>query len=218
MEDESATIINPQVLKRVCVLGTLQMIYNALAAAAEEPARLALRADLYERLVSPGDPFGVRGTGPERRWRGRCGAPAGCPGTGARMRIDRGRCGCATGSSVGSVREPPRSLDCRRSFPALVRTGSGRAERTVRRRAEACSHGRPNPWRLFCGPYRVEGITGRQAASGTGRDGRCDVGILSLLAEAGSGLPDLTSLGAAGMMGAMWHVGTADQPAARDAA
>ena len=50
MEDESATIINPQVLKRVCVLGTLQMIYNALAAAAEEPARLALRADLYERL------------------------------------------------------------------------------------------------------------------------------------------------------------------------
>ena len=30
------------------------------------------------------------------------------------------------------------------------------------------------------------------------------MGILSLLAEAGSGLPDLTSLGAAGMMGAMW--------------
>jgi hypothetical protein len=34
-----AKIINPQVLRRPCTLGTLQMIYSALAAAAAEPAR-----------------------------------------------------------------------------------------------------------------------------------------------------------------------------------
>ncbi|MBC8107529.1 MAG: hypothetical protein H7Z14_13130, partial [Anaerolineae bacterium] len=45
----SATILNPEVLSRACALGTLQMIYSALAAAAED-ARAANRAALYERL------------------------------------------------------------------------------------------------------------------------------------------------------------------------
>ncbi len=50
-EGQSApTILNPADLRRVCALGTLQMIYSALAAAATEPARLNARADLYERL------------------------------------------------------------------------------------------------------------------------------------------------------------------------
>lgn len=45
-----ASILNPEVLKRPCVLGSLQMIYTALAAAASEPAPLLVRAELYERL------------------------------------------------------------------------------------------------------------------------------------------------------------------------
>lgn len=46
----TATILNPQALRRTCVMGTLQMIYSALAAAATDSARYSLRADLYERL------------------------------------------------------------------------------------------------------------------------------------------------------------------------
>lgn len=46
----SAQIINTEALRRPCVLGTLQMIYGALAAAAAEPAVFAARAELYERL------------------------------------------------------------------------------------------------------------------------------------------------------------------------
>jgi hypothetical protein len=45
-----AAIINTEALRRPCVLGTLQMIYSALAAAAAEPPMFAARADLYERL------------------------------------------------------------------------------------------------------------------------------------------------------------------------
>ena len=48
--DESDKITNPDALRRPCVLGAIQMIYSALAAAAEEPAQLIVRADLYERL------------------------------------------------------------------------------------------------------------------------------------------------------------------------
>ena len=43
-------ILNPESLRRACVLGTLQMVYSACAAAANEPARFSVRADLYERL------------------------------------------------------------------------------------------------------------------------------------------------------------------------
>jgi hypothetical protein len=45
-----ATVTNPEVLRAPCVLGTLQMIYRALAATAEDPVPLLVRADLYERL------------------------------------------------------------------------------------------------------------------------------------------------------------------------
>jgi hypothetical protein len=48
--DESNKIVNTDALRRPCVLGAIQMIYSALAAAAEEPAQLIVRADLYERL------------------------------------------------------------------------------------------------------------------------------------------------------------------------
>ncbi len=48
--DLDAVVINPSALKKAAVLGTLQMIYSALAAAAAEPEPLATRADLYERL------------------------------------------------------------------------------------------------------------------------------------------------------------------------
>jgi hypothetical protein len=47
---EQAQIINVEALRRPCALGTLQMIYNALAAVAEVPTPLSIRADLYERL------------------------------------------------------------------------------------------------------------------------------------------------------------------------
>ncbi|HYE18590.1 MAG TPA: hypothetical protein VEA69_09110 [Tepidisphaeraceae bacterium] len=43
-------VLNPASLKRACVLGTIQMIYATLAAAAAEPAALQARADMYERL------------------------------------------------------------------------------------------------------------------------------------------------------------------------
>jgi hypothetical protein len=49
-EAQTARILNPQVLRRAATLGTLQMIYNAMAAAAPEPAAFTVRADLYERL------------------------------------------------------------------------------------------------------------------------------------------------------------------------
>jgi hypothetical protein len=49
-EAATAAVLNPQVLRRPCTLGTLQMIYSAIAAAASEPAKFAVRADLYERL------------------------------------------------------------------------------------------------------------------------------------------------------------------------
>jgi hypothetical protein len=49
-EAESTAILNPQALRGACVLGTLQMIYSAVAAVADEPAQLNVRADLYERL------------------------------------------------------------------------------------------------------------------------------------------------------------------------
>jgi hypothetical protein len=49
-EASTATILNPQALRRACVLGTLQMIYSAIAAAATDSAKYSLRADLYERL------------------------------------------------------------------------------------------------------------------------------------------------------------------------
>jgi hypothetical protein len=47
---EATAILNPEALRRACVLGTLQMVYSAIAAAATDPARFSLRADLYERL------------------------------------------------------------------------------------------------------------------------------------------------------------------------
>jgi len=43
-------ILNPSVLKRACALGTLHLIYSALAAVAEEPANLLVRVELYGRL------------------------------------------------------------------------------------------------------------------------------------------------------------------------
>jgi hypothetical protein len=49
-EAATAAVLNPEALRRPCVLGTLQMIYSAVAAAASEPARYAVRAELYERL------------------------------------------------------------------------------------------------------------------------------------------------------------------------
>lgn len=47
---QASVILNPEALRRACVLGTLQMIYNAVAAAASDPAKFTVRADLYERL------------------------------------------------------------------------------------------------------------------------------------------------------------------------
>ncbi|HEX2973349.1 MAG TPA: hypothetical protein VHP11_13525 [Tepidisphaeraceae bacterium] len=49
-DEQAPRIVNAEALRRPCVLGTLQMIYNALAAAAAEPAALSVRAELYERL------------------------------------------------------------------------------------------------------------------------------------------------------------------------
>lgn len=47
---EDARVVNAEALRRPCVLGTLQMIYSALAAAAEDPTHHSVRAELYERL------------------------------------------------------------------------------------------------------------------------------------------------------------------------
>jgi hypothetical protein len=49
-ETATSAILNPNELKRACALGTLQLIYSALAAASTSPAPLDARADLYERL------------------------------------------------------------------------------------------------------------------------------------------------------------------------
>jgi len=43
-------IVNPKALKRACMLGTFQMIYNALAAATGAPDEYAARAELYQQL------------------------------------------------------------------------------------------------------------------------------------------------------------------------
>jgi hypothetical protein len=48
--DIDEVVKNPQALRKAAVLGTLQMIYSALAAAAAEPEALTTRANLYERL------------------------------------------------------------------------------------------------------------------------------------------------------------------------
>ncbi len=49
-ESAASAIINPKELRRACALGTLQMIYSALAAASASPALFNTRADVYERL------------------------------------------------------------------------------------------------------------------------------------------------------------------------
>jgi hypothetical protein len=49
-EEADVSILNPEALKTPCVLGTLQMIYSAIAAAAADPAKFDVRAELYERL------------------------------------------------------------------------------------------------------------------------------------------------------------------------
>jgi hypothetical protein len=43
-------ILNPGSLRRACALGTLHLIYSALAAAAEKPDNLNVRVEFYERL------------------------------------------------------------------------------------------------------------------------------------------------------------------------
>ncbi len=48
--ETQATITNLDALKRVCTLGTLQMIYNALAVTSDDTAHYQVRADLYEKL------------------------------------------------------------------------------------------------------------------------------------------------------------------------
>jgi len=48
--DVDDKVTNPAALRKPAILGTLHMIYAALAAAAAEPAAPAARADLYERL------------------------------------------------------------------------------------------------------------------------------------------------------------------------
>jgi hypothetical protein len=48
--DAALRVVNPWALRRPCTLGTLHMIYSALAAAADEPAPFDVRAQLYERL------------------------------------------------------------------------------------------------------------------------------------------------------------------------
>lgn len=45
-----AAIVNPQTLRRACALGTLQLIYSALAAASTDEPQYAVRAEMYERL------------------------------------------------------------------------------------------------------------------------------------------------------------------------
>src|SRR5262249_36869144 len=50
--NQASRILNPQVLNRPCALGSLQMIYTALAASADDPKTLLTRASMYERLYS----------------------------------------------------------------------------------------------------------------------------------------------------------------------
>lgn len=45
-----ATLLNPDVLRRPCALGAIQMIYRTLAATVDAPDLYQIRADLYERL------------------------------------------------------------------------------------------------------------------------------------------------------------------------
>lgn len=45
-----ATLLNPDVLRRPCALGAIQMIYRTLAATVDAPELYQIRADLYERL------------------------------------------------------------------------------------------------------------------------------------------------------------------------
>ncbi len=45
-----ATLLNPDVLRRPCALGAIQMIYSTLTAAADAPEIYQVRADLYQRL------------------------------------------------------------------------------------------------------------------------------------------------------------------------
>jgi hypothetical protein len=48
--DPPPAILTPEAMTRPCVLGTLQMIYSAMAAVAGDSAMLAVHADLYRRL------------------------------------------------------------------------------------------------------------------------------------------------------------------------
>jgi hypothetical protein len=48
--EDVSTITNPQILRRPCALGTLGMIYLALAAASDKPEDLLARARMYEGL------------------------------------------------------------------------------------------------------------------------------------------------------------------------
>jgi len=48
--DIELKMMNPDALRRACTLGSLQMIYSAVAAAAEDPEPYDLRADLYEKV------------------------------------------------------------------------------------------------------------------------------------------------------------------------
>src|SRR5437762_851408 len=45
-----STLTIPQSLTRACAMGTLQMIYSALAAVSGAPAEYKVRAELYEKL------------------------------------------------------------------------------------------------------------------------------------------------------------------------
>jgi hypothetical protein len=48
--DQHSAVLNPDALRRACVMGTLQMVYSAMSAASPDIAAHAVRADLYERL------------------------------------------------------------------------------------------------------------------------------------------------------------------------
>jgi hypothetical protein len=47
---DAPQIVNPKALRRACMLGTLQMIYNALAAATGAPDEFSIRAGLYQQM------------------------------------------------------------------------------------------------------------------------------------------------------------------------
>jgi hypothetical protein len=50
LPENSGQILNPDALRRPCTLGSLQLIYTAMAASADEPAPFLVRADLYQKL------------------------------------------------------------------------------------------------------------------------------------------------------------------------